>query len=183
MGGYAPGTEAVHAMLALMICVSVIFLFFAVTGLGEKFHRFVPTVLKAGIIMGAAIAAFQSELDRLETLPVTLVTAWIVVLILMFSIPFKRLKDTKLKVILASNAILVGFIAAAIAGVISGEISFSIEWGIFVPQFGEMIATLTPWGVGFPSFEMIIAALPLALMVYILVFAWSYVDRGSSLYH
>ncbi|MBU8908011.1 solute carrier family 23 protein [Desertibacillus haloalkaliphilus] len=170
LGGFTPGPEAVQAMIAVTLVVSVLFLFFGLTGLGEKFNTIIPTTLKAGIIMGAAIAAFQSELDRVQELPFTLISAWIVVLVLMFSIPFSRLPNTKIKVLMVSNAILAGFIVSAIVGIASGELAFNIEWGIFVPQIGELLATTSPWGVGWPSLSMIIASIPISIMVYVLVF-------------
>nr|WP_246407317.1 solute carrier family 23 protein [Geomicrobium halophilum] len=170
LGDYSPGTEAVHAMMAVMLVISVLFLFFGLTGLGDKFNRLVPNTLKAGIIMGAAISAFMSEFDRVQELPFTLISAWVAVLMVLYSIPFQKINNVKVKGLLAANALLVGFIAAGIVGSISGEIQFNIEWGIFIPQFGEMFATLTPYGVGLPSWEMILAAIPMALSIYILVF-------------
>ncbi|WP_059104929.1 hypothetical protein [Shouchella shacheensis] len=170
LGGFTPGTEAVHAMMAIMIVVSALFLFFGVTGLGDKFNRLVPSSLKAGIIMGAAIAAFMSEFERVQELPFSLISSWIAVLIILYSIPFQKIKSLKVKGLLAANVLLVGFIVAGVVGSIAGEIQFSIEWGIFVPQFGEMFATLTPFGVGLPSWNMLIAAVPLGVSIYILVF-------------
>ncbi|MFV8827661.1 hypothetical protein [Alkalihalobacterium sp. APHAB7] len=170
LGSFTPGAEAVQAMIAITLVVSTLFLFFGITGLGARFNKLIPTTLKAGIIMGAAIAAFQSELTRVQTLPITLITSWIVVLVIMFSIPFNKLPNTKAKVIVTSNAILMGFVAASIAGILSGELKFEIEWGIFVPQFGELLAATSPWGVGFPTWSVIVAAIPISIMVYILVF-------------
>lgn len=170
LSGFTPGPEAVQAMIAVTLLVSFLFLFFGVTGLGEKFNKLVPITLKAGIIMGAAIAAFQSELDRVQDLPFTLISSWVVVLVILFSIPFGKLSNNKLKFLIVSNAILVGFIVAAVVGMIAGELSFNIEWGIFIPQFGELLATTSPWGVGWPPLSVIIAAIPISLMVYILVF-------------
>ncbi|UJL45536.1 hypothetical protein KFZ58_14170 [Virgibacillus sp. NKC19-16] len=170
LGGYATGTEAVHAMMALMITISVVFLFFGITGIGDRFNRLVPDALKAGIIMGAAISAFMGEFERVQELPFTLISSWIVVLIIMYSIPFQQISSGKVKGFLAANVLLMGFGVAAIVGSISGELQFAIEWGIFVPQFGEMFASLTPFGVGFPGWEMIVASIPLALSIYILVF-------------
>ncbi|WP_100372854.1 hypothetical protein [Bacillus sp. FJAT-45037] len=170
LGQFTPGTEAVQAMIAVTLIVSTLFLFFGLTGLGAKFNRIIPIPLKAGIIMGAAIAAFQSELDRVQTLPFTLLSAWIVVLTIMFSIPYSKLPTTKLKVILTSNAILAGFVVAAIVGSLTGELSFSIEWGIFIPQYGELMATVSPWGVGLPPWSVFVAAIPISIMIYLLVF-------------
>ncbi|MFV8827331.1 hypothetical protein [Alkalihalobacterium sp. APHAB7] len=170
LGGFTPGPEAVQAMIAITLVVSFLFIFFAITGLGEKFNQLVPNALKAGIILGAAIAAFMSEIDRVQTLPFTLITSWVVVLVLMFSIPFGKLPNTKAKLLVMSNAMLVSFIAAGIVGTLTGELSFKIEWGFFIPQFGELLATVSPWGVGMPSWSIILAAIPISIMVYVLVF-------------
>lgn len=170
LGNLTPGREAVHGMIAITLVVCALFIFFGITGLGDRFNKLIPNTLKAGIIMGAAIAAFQSELNRVQTLPVTLITAWLIVLIIMFSIPFSKIKTSGFKKLLTANAILAGFVGSAIAGTLSGELQFNIEWGIFIPRLGELLAATSPWGVGFPSWTMIVSATPLAIMIYILVF-------------
>ncbi|MGO4889310.1 hypothetical protein ACJ2A9_16295 [Anaerobacillus sp. MEB173] len=165
-----PGIEAVHGMIAISIVVIALFLFFGITRLGEKFNNLIPASLKAGIIMGAAIAAFQSELGRLPNMPITLITAWVIVLLLMFSIPFASLPDTKAKVIAGSNALLIAFSVAGVVGFFTGEVTFDLKWGIFVPPIGEVFSTLSIWSVGLPPLEMIISVIPLGFMFYILVF-------------
>ncbi|MBU8906458.1 hypothetical protein [Desertibacillus haloalkaliphilus] len=166
-----PGAEAVQGMIAISIVVIVLFLFFGITKLGEKFNALIPASLKAGVIMGAAIAAFSGELDRLPEMPITLITAWVVVLVLMFSIPFSNLPNTKLKLIAGSNALLASFIVAGVVGLIAGELTFDISWGIFVPAVGEAFSTLSIWAVGLPSWEIILSAIPIGVMVYVLVFS------------
>ncbi|WP_179295473.1 hypothetical protein [Bacillus sp. FJAT-45350] len=170
LNGYSVGTESIQAMIAVTIVVTLLFLFFGVTKLGEKFNNTVPAPLKAGIIMGAAIAAFQSEINRVEQMPITLVTAWIIVMVLMYSIPFAKLPNTKTKVFIGANALVLTFVIAGIVGFIVGEISFSLEWGIFIPPFAETLGALAPWSVGLPSWSMIVAAIPLGVMIYILAF-------------
>lgn len=170
LNDFSPGPEAIRAMIAVTLVVSFLFLFFGITRLGERFNRLVPATLKAGIIMGAAVAAFQSELDRLERMPFTLLTAWVVVLALMFSAPFARLPDSRLKMLVGANALLVAFMAAGVVGLISGELRFDIEWGLFVPPLRETLDTLAPWSVGLPSWGVIVSAIPIGVMIYILAF-------------
>ncbi len=170
MNTLTPGIEAIHGMIALTLVVIALFLFFGVTKLGEKFNAMIPVALKAGIIMGAAIAAFQSEINRLPEMPFSLITAWIVVLVLMFSIPFSKLPNTKVKLFFGSNALLVSFAFAGLVGFFTGELSYSISWGIFVPPIGETISTLSLWSVGFPSWEVFLTVLPIALIIYVLAF-------------
>ncbi|MGQ7247653.1 hypothetical protein ACUN9Y_09960 [Halomonas sp. V046] len=165
-----PGPEAVRAMIAITLVVSALFLFFGLSRLGERFNRMVPGPLKAGIIMGAAVAAFRSELGRLDSMPLTLVTAWAVVLTLMFSVPFARLPNTRLKTLVGANAMLVAFIVAGVVGLVSGELEFTIEWGFFVPPLGATLDALAPWSVGMPSWDMILTATPIGVMLYILAF-------------
>ncbi|GEK48711.1 permease [Bisbaumannia pacifica] len=170
LNDFSPGPEAIRAMIAVTLVVSFLFLFFGITRLGERFNRLVPATLKAGIIMGAAVAAFQSELDRLERMPFTLLTAWVVVLALMFSAPFARLPNSRLKMLVGANALLVAFMAAGVVGLISGELRFDIEWGLFVPPLRETLDTLAPWSVGLPSWGVIASAIPIGVMIYILAF-------------
>ncbi|SDH92073.1 hypothetical protein SAMN05192534_11527 [Alteribacillus persepolensis] len=170
MNAFTPGTEAIQAMIAVTLIVAFLFFFFGITKLGEKFNRLVPNSLKAGVIMGAAIAAFQSELDRLPEMPFSLITAWIIVLILMFSIPFSKLPNNKVKLSATANALLVALAGGAVAGLISGEVSFDISWGFFVPPIGETVASLSLWSVGLPSWDIFMAAIPISLMIYVLAF-------------
>lgn len=173
LGSFTPGVEVVHTMIALFLMCACLFFFFGITGLGTTFNLIVPNVLKAGIIMGGAIAAFNSELSRLQTagIPFTLVTAWIITLFLLYSLPFKKIADTKGKVFLAGNAMLVALLIAAMVGLISGEIQFNLSWGIFIPPIAETFSALSIWSVGLPPWEIFATALPMALLIYILAFS------------
>lgn len=171
LGGFTPGPEAVQAMTALMLCVSAIFLFFGITKLGAKFFEWIPVELRAGIIMGSSIAAFQGEFDRLESLPITLPVVWGVVFLLMFSVWFGKMKaGNRLLSNLASMALIVGFFVAALVGPLAGEMQFDINMGITLPQFGPFLEAVSPFYVGWPSWNMYLQALPLAFMIYIVVF-------------
>lgn len=171
LNGFTPGVEAVHAMTALMVSVSLIFLFFGITQLGGKFVEWIPNELKAGVIMGSAIAAFNSELARHATMPVTLTIVWGAVFLLMFSVWFGKMKaGNKTLTTIASMAMLVGFLVAAVVGPLAGEMLFNIQMGISLPQFGPFLAAVSPFYVGWPAWDMYLKALPLALMVYIIVF-------------
>src|SRR5690606_37053485 len=65
---------------------------------------------------------------------------------------------------------LPGFLAAAIIGPLVGEVSFDIQWGFVVPPLGEALAKASPLVNGWPSQEMIIQSIPLALITYIILF-------------
>jgi hypothetical protein len=168
---YEAGVAAIHAMTAVTLCLCAIFLFFAVTGLGARFFKWVPTELRAAIIFAGAFSAFNTEFGRLEQMPITLPIVWGVVFLLMFSVWFSKAKtEMKSLRLLASMALLVGFLAAAIIGPLVGELSFDIKMGWHIPQIGEYIKAVSPFMIGWPDMEMFLEALPLALMIYIFVF-------------
>jgi hypothetical protein len=171
LGGYGAGVQAIQAMTALAIIVAGIFLLFAVTDMGKRFFSWVPIELRSAIILASAIAAFNGELTRHATLPYTLTAVWIVVFLLMFSIWFSAKKATnKLFYYMASMSMLIGFVVAGIVGPLSGEFSFDIKMGIFIPPFVDAIKAVHPFSIGFPTWDMFVAALPLALMVYVIAF-------------
>ncbi|WP_078394013.1 hypothetical protein [Shouchella patagoniensis] len=171
IGAFTPGVEVIQALTALFILSSLLFVFFGITGLGAKFNEMVPNVLKAGIIMGGAVAAFQSELNRMPQMPYSIITAWIVVLFLFYSLPFKKMADTRTKIFVGGNALLLSLVAAAIVGSIAGEVHFDISWGFFIPPLGETFAAMSVWSIGFPSLGLFIKMLPLGLLIYILAFS------------
>ena len=171
LGSFETGVPAIQAMMAVTICVSLIFLFFAVTGLSSHFFQWVPTELRAAIIFGGAIAAFNAEFERLPQLPITLPIVWAVVFLLMFSIWFTKARErNKILNLIGSMALLAGFLVAAVVGHLSGELSFDIKMGWHIPQVGAYIKAVSPFIVGWPSIDIYLKAFPLALMVYIFIF-------------
>jgi hypothetical protein len=168
---FQPGVEAIQAMTAVTICVCIIFLFFAVTGFGSWFFKWVPVELRAAIIFGGAISAFEAEFKRLDKMPHTLPIVWAVVFLLMFSVWFAKAKsNVKLFKLMGSMCMLVGFLVAAVAGPLFGEISFDIQMGWHIPQLGAYLKAVSPFSVGWPGMDLYIKAIPLAVMVYIFVF-------------
>lgn len=171
LNGFGVGVPAIQAMTAVTVMVSGIFLFFALTGLGARFFKWIPVELKAAIIFGGAVSAFKSEFGRLDKMPYTLPIVWAVVAILMFSIWFTKARShNRVLNLIASMALLVGFGVAAIVGPFFGEISFAIKTGIQWPQYNEFFRLMSPFYVGWPDLTTYLKAFPLALMIYVFVF-------------
>lgn len=171
LGTYEAGVPAIQAMVAVTVCISVIFLFFAVTGLGNRFFQWVPAELRAAIIFGGSIAAFNTEFSRLDKMPITLPFVWAVVFLLMFSVWFTRARqNNRVLNLVGSMALLVGFLVAAIVGPLSGELAFDIQMGWHIPQIGAYIQAVSPFFVGWPDMDVYFKAFPLALMIYIFIF-------------
>jgi len=169
--GLKPGIECIHYMMACMLWLSIIMLFFGITGLGKRFFSWVPDGLKAGIILGGAIAAFQGEIVKLPKAPFSFGAGWLVCLLLIFSIPVIRHRGNKVIRQLLSWGFLLGYIAAGVAGYVSGELKWEpLKWKFIFPDFPAILASLSPWGVGFPSIDMFMKAFPLALIAYVVAF-------------
>ncbi|MBL4836429.1 MAG: hypothetical protein JKY34_02530 [Kordiimonadaceae bacterium] len=173
--GYATPDERFQMMTALSLDFAALLFLLGITGLGKTFFNHVPTAFKAGIILGAAIAAFKrvfvDDFDKLAEVPWSAGLAIVTCLIFSFSAPFARMKDkiAPLKVI-SSLGLLPGFIIAGIAGVITNELVFDIQWGILIPPFADMFAKVSPFAIGWPSLSFFIDAIPMALITYILLF-------------
>ncbi|WP_227937655.1 solute carrier family 23 protein [Alkalihalobacillus deserti] len=174
LGNFEPGPEAIQALFALQFLVFLIFFVLGITKLGEKLVNLVPNSLKAGILMGAGIAALMGEIStggRLMNTPISLIIGSLVAFYLLFSLSFKILVN---KNNIAKNIANYGLVPAMVIAMLIGW-SMSeypvpnIEWGITNPAFGEMWSYL-PFAVGFPGLDFFLMAVPTAIIAYIIAF-------------
>ena len=175
LGSYDDPSERFSAMTAISLNFAALVLFFGITGLGQRFVSWLPLALKGGIILGASIASFKRVFfDDMQTFmaqPVATSVAIIVCLIFAFSQPFASFKKKhKLWAKLSSLGLLPGFVCAAIVGAALGEIEFNISWGVLVPPAGDLWDKVSPFAIGWPSLDMFLAGIPVALIGYLLVF-------------
>ena len=176
IAGFESPAERFQAMTALSLNFSLIVVILGLTGLGGRFMKWLPPALKGGIILGAAIAAlkrvFHDDADKyLLAQPISTTLACAVCLLLAFSLPLQRLRETNRAVgLLAALGLLPGFLLAAIIGPMVGEIDYDIEWGFLLPPVGEVWALASPWAIGWPDAAMMLKCLPLAVVAYIILF-------------
>ena len=175
MGGYTDPALRFQAMTALSIEFAVLLLIMGGTGLGRWFHDWLPSTLKACMIMGASISAFKriflDDIASLQALPVTAITALSLCMLFTFSVPFKRyIKKYKVLAVIASLGLLPGVLAAIVIGPLVGEISYDIQWGIFIPQFSSLWQKVSPFAIGWPTFDMYLKAVPIVIVSYIIFF-------------
>ncbi len=175
LGNYETSIERFQMMTALSLDLAILLFFMGITGLGKRLILHIPTAIKAGIILGAAFAAFKrvfiDDFKSIEAMPVSMTLALVICLIVSFSVPFQKIKSkNKGLAVIASLGLLPGFIVAGIAGVMMGEITFQIEWGIMIPPFGDLIDKVSPFSIGWPPFVYFIEAIPLVLITYIILF-------------
>ena len=174
LANFEPGPEAIRALFALQFLVFLIFLILGVTKLGEKLVNLVPNSLKAGILIGAGVAALIGEISpegRVMNTPISLILGSLVALYLLYSVAFKQLvgKNRIAKMIANYGLVPAMIIAMALAWT-TGEFPFpQVDWGITSPALVEMWNYL-PFVVGFPNIDIFIMAIPTAIIAYIIAF-------------
>ncbi|MGM0450167.1 MAG: hypothetical protein ACQERE_05030 [Pseudomonadota bacterium] len=176
VGNYEDPSTRFQAMTALSMTFATLVLALGLTGLGRKFVEWLPETLKAGIILGAAIAALHRVFvkdaeERLLQQPISITLACAICLILMFSLPLQRMeRKNRFVLILAGLGLLPGFGAAALVGPLVGEVEYNIEWGFMIPPFADAFAKASPIANGWPSWQMILSSIPVALISYVILF-------------
>ncbi|WP_428819760.1 hypothetical protein [Microbulbifer sp. MCCC 1A16149] len=175
VSGYPEGPERFQVMTALSLSLAAIALVFSLSGLSKRMMRALPVALKAGIIFGAAISAldrvFIKDVALFETHTFSAITALLVSLLFTFSAPVQNLR-TRYKWLdsVCCLGLLPGFVAAAVVGVLVGEIQFDIRWGLFLPPVAETLAKVSPLSIGWPPVSMYLEVLPLAFVAYVILF-------------
>ena len=168
-----------QAMTALSLNFALILILLGMTGLGAKLIKSVPNVLKGGIILGAAIAAFLrvtkdgDAANVFQSAPIAGTLGVTVCLLFAFSKPLTALaaRHKGLATIL-SLGLLPGFILAGVTGFFTGELEFNIRWEILdiSAAASGLWAKASPFAIGWPPLDVFIASFPLALITYILFF-------------
>ena len=172
-GVYDPATF--QFMAAMCIEFTILVFILGSTGWGKKLIQIIPNGLKAGIILGAALAAFYqvfvTDMDKLMLQPVSMAVAIILCVITTFSDPFKKLAEKNMffKKI-GSLGLLPGFILAGLVAFLLNEVTFDIQWGFQVPDVVALFNKTSPLVIGFPSLPMYLEALPLVIIGYTLLF-------------
>lgn len=171
---FEPGAEAIQALVALQLLVSAIFLFLALTKLSSKIVKNVPASIKAGILLGAGVAAFMGELKaggRIPKTPIALTAGSFICFYMLFSASFIKLRQTnKFVALLGKYGMVPAMLLCILIGVLTKEYPLpTIEWGITIPAFKQMWDFL-PFSVGFPSVDLFIKAIPTAIIAYIIAF-------------
>lgn len=179
LGSGSTPEQQFQLMTALSLNFAALLLILGATGMGAKLVAWVPNVLKGGIILGAAVAAFLRIFDpsdaasALNSTPIAAIASLALCMFLTFSRPFQLIAAQRPWLArIASLGLLPAFIVAAIVGLITGEMDFNIRSGLLdVPELtASLWQKASPLVIGWPSPGMFIEALPLAFITYILFF-------------
>lgn len=170
-----PVEQRVHALIAFQLLLGAFSIALGATGLAAKVVRVVPNALRAGIVIGAGIAAVQGIFaagGRFDTFPWTITISVGLAFFLMYSNAFKRLQlRSRAAEFIGSLGILPAILIAVVVAPLFGEAPWpQIEWGISTPDFATMFSQYTVFGVGLPPLMMFVTAIPTVLAAYIVVF-------------
>ena len=173
---FATPVERIHAVMAIQLLVAFLFLFLGVTGLAKKIMAHVPTSLRAGILLGAAIAAIQSVImpgtGRIVGAEISTIIGIGITLIFLYSYHFRAAKaKSKFLFFIGKFGLLIGMVTALIIGSIIGELPRpNIEWGFTPLPFATLVDSVSVFAVGLPHIGFFISAAPLAIALYIIAF-------------
>lgn len=72
--------------------------------------------------------------------------------------------------IVGALGLLPGFIIAGVVGPMVGEVSYDIRWGILIPPVTEAWKQMSPFVIGWPSLDVFLQGMPLAIITYVILF-------------
>ena len=175
--GYAMGPDRTKALIAMQLILGLIFLVFGITGIGGKMVHLVPNSVKAGVLMGGGLSAIIGEMGeggRFWTYPISITVGVLIAYFCLFSPIWANMRrKNKFIDAIGKFGMLPAIIIALILGPIVGELAFpQVQWWplIKVPEFANIWNQLSPFAIGWPSAATWIAAIPTAIVVYIIAF-------------
>ena len=175
--GYVMGPERTQALIAVQMCLGLIFLVFGITGLGGKMVKVVPNSVKAGVLMGGGIAAVLGEFKatgRFDKYPISITIGIIVAYFCLFSPIWADMRrKNKLIDSIGKFGMLPAILIGVVVGPLAGEFAIPhVQWWplIKVPDFADIWNQLSPFAIGWPSMKVWAAAIPVAIVTYIIAF-------------
>jgi len=174
LGKFEPGPEAIKALVALQLEVFLIFFVLGITGWGGRIVRMIPNSLKAGILIGAGVAALIGEFKatgRVTKTPISLTIGGAICIYMIFSVSFKALAERNpLANLVRKFGMVPAMIIAMGVGWVTKEFPIpDVQFGFTQPAFGEMLNYL-PITLGMPNLNLFLAAIPTAIIAYIIAF-------------
>lgn len=169
--------ERMHALIAFEFELGVVTFVLGATGLAKKVVDMVPDALKAGILIGAGIAAVRLVFNpggSFDKYPITIAIAIGFAFYCSFSNHFKSIMNkNKIFQVMSDLGLLPAMILAVFISAIAGELPFpQIEMGFTHPQFYEVFTQWSPFAerIGFPPIHYYAEAFPLVVAVYVVLF-------------
>jgi len=175
VAAFPEGEARVHALIAFQLMLGVLAIVLGQTKLAAKVVRMIPAAIKAGVIMGAGLAAITvvfAEGGRFDQYPFTISIAVGMAFYLIFSKHFATLQHrSRIWATLGKLGIFPIIVLAIVIAPLFGEAPWpDVEWGFTKPDFFLMWREYTIFGLGLPPLMMFITAIPTVLAAYIVLF-------------
>ena len=174
---FPEGVPRLHALIAFEFELGLFSLLLGATGLATRFVNLVPDALKAGILLGAGVAAVRLVFEkggRFDTFPWTITIAIGFAFYILFSNHFKTLRSKHVGFkYLSDLGLMPALLLAIVIAPLFGELPWpDIKWGFTIPQFTALFTQWTPFSdrVGFPPLSLYLDAAPLVAATYIVLF-------------
>ena len=172
---FPEGPERIHSLIAFQMTLGVFSLFLGITGLASHIVRFIPAAIRAGIIIGAGLAAIISIFKvggRFESFPWSISIAVGIAFYLLYSSHFAALQCRYPPLaVIGKLGIFPIILLAVVVAPVFGEAPWPhIEWGFSRPDFARLWREYTLFGIGLPPLSMFISAIPTILATYIVLF-------------
>jgi hypothetical protein len=175
---YPEGVERMHALIAFEFELGLVAFFLGATGLAKRFVAIVPDALKAGILLGAGIAAvrlvFETGGKYFAKYPWTIGIAIGFAFYILFSNHFKKIRNNHAALrYLSDLGLLPALVLAVFVAPLVGELPWpDLKWGFTVPQFATLFNEWTPFSprIGFPPLAIFADCFPLVMATYVVLF-------------
>jgi hypothetical protein len=174
---FPEGVPRMHALIAFEFELGLFSLILGASGLAKKFVDIVPDALKAGILLGAGVAAVRLVFEkggRFDLFPWTITIAIGFAFYILFSNHFKVLKGKHpIYKYISDLGLMPAMLLAIVIAPLLGELPWpDVKWGFTIPQFTTLFTEWTPFSdrIGFPPFSLYLSAAPLVAATYIVLF-------------
>ncbi|WP_243137613.1 hypothetical protein [Desulfofundulus thermobenzoicus] len=177
---FPEGVPRMHALISFELTLGIFAFVLGVTGMAKRFVDAIPNAIKAGVLIGAGIAAvtmiFRPDDGRFWKSPITISICLGLAVFLLFSNMYKSIRHRhKILTVISDLGIMPSILVATIIGPLfePSAIPFPhLQWGFTVPHVVELFTQWTPWSprIGWPSVGMFLSAIPLVVAVYIVLF-------------
>ncbi|MCH8559079.1 solute carrier family 23 protein [Nesterenkonia sp. DZ6] len=172
---FPEGEERIHALISFQILLGLFSILLGVTGLARRVVTAIPAAIKAGVLMGAGIAAVQrifGDGGEFHDFPVTITIAVGLAFFIMYSRGFASWRGrNRFAMQVGKLGVLPCILVAVVVAPLAGEAEWSeVEWGIIQPDFMTLWREYTVFGLGLPPLSMFLLAIPTVLATYIVVF-------------
>lgn len=174
-----PEEQRLQAFTALGIIVGVIMLILGVFRAASWLQRVVPMSIRAGVVLGAGIAAIMGEIKvggRFVENPIMCGVGSGLAILLLYSLLIRRGMAGRPRLsIFIAYAFTIALIGGAVAGLVVGEAEWT-KWAyttkaLYVwPDFGEAFGLTSGFFIGWGSPGLWAMCIPTAIVLYIIAF-------------